>query len=62
MCAELFVDQLDAKISDTYRISYWDGAILAAAHSLGARTLFAEDVSDGQDYGGIRAVNPVRNG
>ncbi len=41
-----------------YRISYWDGAILAVAQALGARILFTEDLDDGQDYGGIRAVNP----
>ncbi|MCY4628188.1 MAG: PIN domain-containing protein [Acidobacteria bacterium] len=53
--------QLGTEISEMYRISYWDGAILAAAQALGARTLFTEDLNDGQDYGGIRAVNPFRD-
>ena len=50
--------QLGAEISETHRISYWDGAILAAAQSLGARTLFTEDLNHGQDYGGVRVVDP----
>ena len=49
---------LGAEISETYRISYWDGAILAAAQSLGARTLFTEDLNHGQDYGGVRVMDP----
>lgn len=52
--------QLGVEISETYRISYWDGAIVAAAQALGARTLFTEDLNDGQDYGGVRVVNPFR--
>lgn len=50
--------QLGAEISETYRISYWDGAILAAAQALGARTLFTEDLNHGQDYAGVRVVDP----
>ena len=38
----------------------WDAAILAAADSLGAGTVFYEDLSDGQQYGRIRVVNPFR--
>lgn len=41
-----------------YRISYWDGAILAAAERLGARTLYTEDFNHDQLYGSVRAVNP----
>ena len=41
-----------------WRISYWDGAIIAAAEALGAATLFTEDLGDGQLYGSVRAVNP----
>ena len=50
--------QLGAEISERYRISYWDGAIVAAAQALGARTLFTEDLNHGQDYGGVRVVDP----
>lgn len=34
-----------------HRISYWDGAILAAAEELGANTLYTEDLNAGQRYG-----------
>ena len=37
--------KLGAEISQRYRISYWDGAIIAAAEALGARTLFTEDLN-----------------
>ena len=41
-----------------FGISYWDGAIIAAAERLGATTLYTEDLSHGQVYGSVRAVNP----
>ncbi len=41
-----------------YQISYWDAAILSAAQELGCDTLFTEDLNPGQDYDGIRVVNP----
>lgn len=41
-----------------YRISYWDSAILAAARISGCDTLLTEDLNPGQDYDGVRAVNP----
>lgn len=43
-----------------YRISYWDGAIIAAAQSLDAEVLFTEDLAHGQRYGSVRIVNPFR--
>lgn len=46
--------------SDRYGISYWDAAIIAAAEALGARTVYSEDLSDGQQYGRVRVVNPFR--
>jgi predicted nucleic acid-binding protein len=33
--------------------------ILAAARSMGATTLWSEDLNAGQDYGGIHVVNPL---
>ena len=41
-----------------FGISYWDGAIIAAAECLGATTLYTEDLSHGQRYGSVQAVNP----
>lgn len=46
------------EISQRYQISYWDGAIIAAAERLGAKTLYSEDLSDGQVYGSVKVVNP----
>jgi predicted nucleic acid-binding protein len=48
------------RLSQRYQISYWDGAILAAAESLSAETLFTEDLSHGQLYGSVRVMNPFR--
>ena len=50
--------KLGVEISQRYRISYWDGAIVAAAEALGARTLFTEDLNHDQTYGTVRVVNP----
>jgi predicted nucleic acid-binding protein len=44
------------------RIGYWDAAVLAACKRLGAEVLYSEDLSHGQEYGGIRIVNPFRSG
>ena len=41
-----------------FEISYWAGAIIAAAERLGATTLFTEDLNHGQHYGSIQAINP----
>lgn len=41
-----------------YQLSYWDGAIIAAAERLGAKTVYSEDLNHGQTYGSIRVVNP----
>jgi predicted nucleic acid-binding protein len=45
-------------ISERYRISYWDGAILAAAESVDAATLYTEDLKHSQLYGSVRVINP----
>lgn len=41
-----------------WQLSLWDAMILAAARQSGASELVTEDFNPGQDYGGIRAVNP----
>lgn len=41
-----------------WKISPWDASILAAAKASGATVLLTEDLNHGQDYGGIRVVNP----
>lgn len=41
-----------------WQLSYWDAAIVEAARALGCDTLLTEDLQDGQDFGGVRVVNP----
>lgn len=53
---EIFDAAID--LSRRFQISYWDAAILAAAKSLGARTVYSEDLSHAQVYDGITIVNP----
>jgi predicted nucleic acid-binding protein len=47
-------------IKARYQLSYWDSAIIAAAKSAGCREVLSEDMSDGQDYGGVRVTNPFK--
>lgn len=46
------------ELSTRYQISYWDGAILAAAQRVGAKALYTEDLSHNQIYGTVIARNP----
>jgi predicted nucleic acid-binding protein len=41
-----------------HRISFWDGAIVAAAEKLEAQILYSEDLNHGQQYGLVRVLNP----
>jgi len=50
--------RIAVELSERYAISYWDAAILAAAEALGARTVYSEDLNDGQHYRSVRVVNP----
>jgi predicted nucleic acid-binding protein len=52
----LLVAAIEASLK--FKISYWDGAIIAAAERLGASTLYSEDLSHGRRYGSISVVNP----
>jgi predicted nucleic acid-binding protein len=46
------------ELSRTYRINYYDAALLAAAERLGAPIFYSEDLNHNQLYGPVRAVNP----
>lgn len=46
---------------DRYKISFWDGLIVAAAEAGGAELLYTEDLNDGQQYGAVLARNPFRS-
>lgn len=45
-------------LRERFQINYWDAAILAAARWARCPTVLTEDLNPGQDYGGIRVVNP----
>ena len=49
---------LDAR--QPFQLSYWDAAIIETARALGCTHVLSEDLSDGQDYGGVRVTNPFR--
>ena len=52
------VFQKGVSISERFRISYWDGAILAAAKVAGCAQVYSEELNHEQDYGGILVTNP----
>lgn len=47
-------------LKQRHRLSYWDGAIIAAAQRLGAVIIYSEDLNHGQVYGSTRVINPFR--
>ena len=46
--------------SQRFRLFFWDASILEAARASGCDLIFSEDLSDGQDYGGVKVRNPFR--
>jgi predicted nucleic acid-binding protein len=44
-----------------YKISFWDALIVDAAQRCGAEILYSEDLNDGQTYGSVRVVNPLKS-
>jgi predicted nucleic acid-binding protein len=47
-------------VHQRFQVSYWHAAILAAAKQLGCKTVFSEDLNDGQTYDGVTVVNPFK--
>ena len=47
-------------IEGRYNISFWDALIVQAAESCGAEVLYSEDLADGQSYGDVRVLNPLK--
>ena len=54
--ADLF--ERAARMKESFALSYWDAAILAAAKMLGCEAVYSEDLSEQQDYDGLRVINP----
>jgi predicted nucleic acid-binding protein len=44
-----------------YRLSFWDALIIQAAGVSGATVLYSEDLRDGESYGPVRVVNPLKD-
>ena len=55
---ESVMDALD--LEERHNISFWDALIIHAAQAAGAEILYSEDLSDGQTYGSVRVVNPLK--
>jgi predicted nucleic acid-binding protein len=47
-------------LESRYQISFWDALVVQAAQASGAETLYSEDLSDGQTYGSVKVINPLR--
>lgn len=47
-------------ISERFQITYWDGAMLAAAERLRAPVMYTEDLNHGQSYGSVQVIDPFR--
>ncbi len=52
--------RLGLSLQARWQLSLWDAMIVAAAKASGAHSLLTEDLNHGQDYGGVRVVNPFR--
>ncbi|MCY3922681.1 MAG: PIN domain-containing protein [Chloroflexi bacterium] len=52
----LFLEAVD--ICQRFQLSYWDAAILATARRMNCDAVYSEDLSDQQDYAGLRVINP----
>ena len=57
---ESILEALD--LEARFQISFWDALVVQAAQVSGAEILYSEDLSDGQTYGTVRAINPLRAG
>jgi predicted nucleic acid-binding protein len=55
---ESILEALD--IEARFQISFWDALVVQAAQASGAEILYSEDLSDGQTYGNVRVINPLR--
>lgn len=52
--------QRASEVSQRFQISYWDGAVVAAAERLQTNIIYSEDLNDGQLFGSVRIVNPFQ--
>jgi predicted nucleic acid-binding protein len=55
---ESILEALD--LEARFQISFWDALVVQAAQASGAEIIYSEDLSDGQTYGTVRVINPLR--
>lgn len=60
LTAQTVVDALE--IHDRHQLSHWDSLIIASAAELNCCLVYTEDLNHGQDYSGVVAHNPFREG
>jgi predicted nucleic acid-binding protein len=41
-----------------YKISFWDAMILQSARQSGCAILWSEDLSEGENFAGVKVINP----
>jgi len=58
--SELDVGLVERALSakERWQLSYWDAAILEAARTSDCEVLLSEDLNHGQDFDGVRVLNP----
>jgi predicted nucleic acid-binding protein len=57
--ADAILEALD--LEARFQISFWDALVIQASQAAGATILYSEDLSDGQEYGSVRVINPFKN-
>lgn len=45
-------------VEDRFGLHFWDALIVASAHRAGCQHLLTEDLQDGQEFDGVRVLNP----
>lgn len=45
-------------VEERYRLSWWDALIVSAAQTAGCPILLTDDLQHGQDFNGVRVLNP----
>lgn len=49
---------LALEITERHRVNYYDALILSSARMAKCGSVFSEDLDAGQDYSGVRVINP----
>ena len=52
------VEAIDAQ--GRFKLSFWDSMIITSAARLGCSIVWSEDLNDGQNYDGVKVINPFK--